>query len=282
MTETPELFSSRFFSQELLLSGEVVPVGISYEPPIVPLSYELEHHLPLLAPESYMLRGSLAEWRPFCYAYWRYLDGVGVERIHEELAAISERHGGKPLCLLDYEDVLLGHRSHRLIFARWWQERTGNPVYELTNDGQKLHYSQVHRQAKPKRPKDRDPRWREAPRFEWPLTHEEVTRWLSSRHWQQARSTENPHSYTRRDWGPERLFELVILHARECGDQEHFAGVEYTYLSAEYDGAAYKHWTMGDGLAQTVILNRKQIAQDEAAGDEPSFGGLFDQEGGIR
>jgi hypothetical protein len=260
----PEMFTARYFAHDLLASGEIIPVGISYEPPVVPLGYTVEHHVGLLAPEKHMLRGSLAEWRPFCYAFWAYLNDVGVERIRDTLDTISHRHPGKALVLLDYENMELGHRSHRAIFARWWEEKTSQPVYELTNDGQQLHYTELHKQARASRPRDHDPRWTEDPVFEWPLTDEKVTEWLAGRYWQTARSTENPHSYTHRDWGDPRMFEFVILHMREHGEQEIFGGVEYTYYLANYLGAAYKHWTMGDGLSCTVILNKKEIGQDRS------------------
>lgn len=261
--ELPKLFTARYFAHELLANTDIIPVGISYEPPVVPLDYPLEHYVGLLAPEKHMLRGSLAEWRPFCYAFWAYLDDVGVERIREELDIISEKYPGKALVLLDYEDMELGHRSHRAIFSRWWEEKTGQPVYELTTDGQRLHWLALHKQARPLRPKDHDPRWTDDPIFSWPLSHEQVTQWLAGKHWQQARSEINPHSYTRRDWGDERIFELVVLHMREHGEQELFSGVEYTYFVADYLGSSYTHWSMGDGLAATMILNRKELNQDD-------------------
>src|SRR4051794_28985337 len=119
---------ARYFAEDVLASGEIIPVGISYEPPTVPLSYPLEHRVGLLAPEKHMLRGSLAEWLPFSRVFWAYLDDVGVEKIREALTDISQRHGGKALALLDYEDLRLGHRSHRVVFAAWWEEQTGQQV----------------------------------------------------------------------------------------------------------------------------------------------------------
>ena len=38
----PRLFTARYFAQDVLSSGEVVPVRISYEAPIIPFDYPLE------------------------------------------------------------------------------------------------------------------------------------------------------------------------------------------------------------------------------------------------
>jgi len=54
-----------------------------------------------------------------------------------------------------------GHRSLRVVFAAWCEENTRQVVPELLNDGQTIHYSQLHRRTRPKRPEDsrEDRRW---------------------------------------------------------------------------------------------------------------------------
>lgn len=257
----PELYTARYFAETILTSGEVVPVRASYEPPIVPLPYDLEEGPASLLVEHWML----GEWPHLSPNYWNRLDEIGAEEISCELTAISDRHGGKPLALLDYEDLVIGDRSPRIVFAAWWEEKTGQPVYELTDEGRKLHYTELAKRTQPMKPKEwaQDRRWRgDAERLQWPLTHEQVARWIEGRYFQQARSKSNPHSYSVKYWGDARNFELIVLHIRENGRQEVFGGDTYTYLVVN----GYKYWTMGAPLPTTVILNRKVLGQDE--GDE--------------
>ena len=261
--DLPDLYTARYFAPGVLTSGEVVPVSISFEPPIVPLPYETVRGPGSVLPEFWMW----GEWRDLSRAYWRKLDGVGVDVVARELGGISESHDGRPLALLDYEDLEKGHRSHRVTFAAWWEEHTGRPVYELTKSGERLHHTELHKQVRPKRPKvwREDRRWRDVAVGGWPLSREEVAGWIGGRYWQFARTMKhNPHEYTHRSWGDERSFELVVLFIREHGEQEWYGRAEYTYLVV----GDHKYWTMGDSLPSTVILNRKRLGQDGGeAGD---------------
>jgi hypothetical protein len=187
--------------------------------------------------------------------------------------------GTSPLALLDYEDLLRGLRNHRIVFSAWWEEQTGKAVPELTNDGKKLHYSQLPRQVQPKlsKPKEDDPRFTVDKPLAWPLTHREVEEWIAGRHWQQARSRSNPHSYTLRQWGHEKTFELIVLHIREYGYEAVFAGSVYT----QYDCGDHFYWTMGNSLPTTVVLNRKPLPDskaEEAKGSQAAELELFDGE----
>ena len=115
----PELFTSRYFAEDVLSTGEVVPVRVSYEAPIIPLGYPLEETAETLLPEFAML----GEWDHLCRTYRHKLDTLGVRRIGEELSAISDRHDRRPLVLLDYEDLTRGLRNHRIVFSRWFMVR---------------------------------------------------------------------------------------------------------------------------------------------------------------
>lgn len=254
----PQLFTSRYFAEAVLSTGEVVPVRVSYEAPIVPLGYPLEETAKTLLPEYAML----GEWDHVSQTYRHKLDTLGVERIGEELSAISARHGGRPLVLLDYEDLVRGLRNHRIVFSVWWEEKTGQAVLELTNDGEKLHYSRLPRQVQPVRlkPKEDDPRFTVDKPLAWPLTHREIEEWVVGRFWQQARSRSNPHSYTLRRWGHEETFELIVLHIREYGYDAVFAGALYT----RYDCGDHFYWTMGHSLPTTVVLNRKPLPDSKS------------------
>lgn len=250
MTELPRLFTSRYFAEGLLSSGQVLPVGISFKPPAIPLAYEVVRGPTSLVPE----RHTLGEWAHLSKSYWEKLDSVGPERIGAELAAISERHGGLPLALLCWEDLTKGHLCYRVTFSCWWEQQTGRVVPELLGSGESRHYTELHARVKVKRPKAHDHRWSEDEVREWPLSHGDVAKWIAGRFWQFARTAPtNPHQYTHREWGNEEMFEKVVLHARENGRQEVYAGREYTV----FDLGPHFYWTMSDEIATTVILNRK-------------------------
>jgi hypothetical protein len=257
----PRLFTARYLAENALAGGEVVPVRVSMRPPLVPLSYKLEETAWSLVPEPWMT----GEWPWLSPTYWCHLDGQGAQKIGKELRDISERCGGKPLALLDYEDLAKGHRSLRVVFAAWWEANAGQVVPELLDDGQILHYSQLHKRTRPKRPKNprEDRRWTDDDVLGWPISHEEFERWARGRHWQFARTMpQNPHEYTHRAWGHEETFLRIVLHLREYGRQEVYGGDLYTYYVAK----GFKHWTMGTDLMSTILINRKPVGQDE--GDE--------------
>jgi hypothetical protein len=272
----PQLFTSSYFAKDILSTGQVVPVRVSYEAPIVPLGYPLEETAETLVPEFAML----SEWDHLCQTYRHKLDALGPQTIGEELSAISDRHDRRPLVLLDYEDLARGLRNHRIVFSHWWEERTGQPVFELTNDGEKVHHSQLPRQVQPKllKPKTDDSRYRSSASLTWPLTHGGVEEWLEGRYWQQARSRSNPHAYTLRRWNDERAFELVVLFIREHGYEAMFGGAQYT----QFDCGDWFYWTMGHSLPTTVVLNRKQLPDSETVeniGDVAAEPGLFNTQG---
>jgi hypothetical protein len=253
----PRLFTARYLAENALAGGEVVPVRVSMRPPLVPLSYKLEETAWSLVPEPWMA----GEWPWLSPTYWRHLDGQGVEKVVEVLSAISERHRGKDICLLDHEDVLKGHRSLRLVFAQWWEENVEQEILELLDDGQALHYSQLHERTRPMQPKDprEDRRWTDDEVLGWPISHEDFERWARGRHWQFARTRpRNPHEYTDRAWGHEETFLRVVIHLPEHGRQEFYGGDLYT----SYVANGFKHWTMGADLMSTILINRKRVGED--------------------
>ena len=77
-----------------------------------------------------------------------------------------------------------------------------------------------------------------------------------------------------------RAFEFVVLHLREHGRQEVYAGYEYTRL----DVGNHFVWTMGDSLPTTLLINRKPLGRDgtgagEAAAADGSPGLFASREG---
>ena len=104
-----------------------VPVGITVGRPRFPLSYRLAATIDELAPFGLLYQHLKTE--EFDQRYVRQLHRTGVAVIHDRLEEIAERHGG-PLVLLCFEDVHADQHCHRRTFARWWTERTGQPVPE--------------------------------------------------------------------------------------------------------------------------------------------------------
>lgn len=259
-----ELYTARYFATDLLTSGEVVPVRVSPDPPIIPLPYPLEEVAELLIPPP----GSFGDSPKLALGYWELLERIGLEKIAGELNEISARHGGKPLALVDYPDLRLGHGSHRVVVAAWLEQQTGQAVYELTGDGQKLHYTEFPEQVRPliPQPREADKRWREDAALSWPLLPGDFERWVESRYWQTARSGD--HQYTLRRWGDDLPFELCVLHIREHGYQHKFAGRWYT----QYEAGHHYYWSQGAPLASTTLINRRVLP-----GEMPAAPSLFDE-----
>ncbi len=262
--KTQELFTARYLALDARIGREVVPVRVSHGPPVAALPYEVREVARSLVPGELML----CEWTHLATSLLDRLDFLGTERVGAELAEISARHGGRPLALLDHGDLTRGVRAPRIVFAYWWEEQTGEPVPELVGDGREVHHTGVHKQAGFARPKPQvsaedDRRFARSEHVApWPLSHEDVEKWIATRYWQYARTApRNPHSYTHRRWGSHDMFLRVCEHVREQGEQEVFGRSEYTY----YRAAGRKLWTMMDVLESTIILNCKFDDPEEQA-----------------
>jgi hypothetical protein len=140
-----EIYTSRYFNYELLSSGLITPVRISMFPPLMELPYQLKYSVRALQPE----RSMIGEWPRYSNGFWRKLERVGMEAIARELAEIRRTERGRPLALLCYEDLMRGHRCHRVIFSLFWEQHAGERVHELTDEGEVLALEQLHRQTAP-------------------------------------------------------------------------------------------------------------------------------------
>jgi hypothetical protein len=120
------LFTSRYQNRGLADRLELVKVRTTVGAPRWKLPYPLER---CAAVTPYGAFGE-PDWRE---RYVARLEEIGVEEIGRQLAAISDRHGGRDLVLLCFEDVYRDgdEACHRRAFAAWWQERTGEVVDEL-------------------------------------------------------------------------------------------------------------------------------------------------------
>lgn len=150
MSSPPAMFTSRYFNYRLLTENEVVPLSISYMPPPIPLPYTVEGIVHSLRPD----REHLGEWGKFSPAYFQKLDAIGSAEIIRELADISEAHGHRPLALLSLEDPRAPHKTHRVVLQHWFELRTGYALFEVTDQGEMLHYSQLHRHVQPILPEE--------------------------------------------------------------------------------------------------------------------------------
>jgi uncharacterized protein (DUF488 family) len=101
-------------------------VGITVGKPQWPLAYTPVYLLEL-APWGLL---GIDDDGEFTRRYLERLDRVGVDRIARQLDAISRDHEGRGLVLLCYEPA--GEFCHRRVFARWWEEQTGEVIPELS------------------------------------------------------------------------------------------------------------------------------------------------------
>ncbi len=153
-TDLPELYTSRYFNEEILSSGEVVPTRISLRSPEslgIELPYPLRHGVPALAPEQKML----GEWAQLSAQMWLKLSAIGIETIARKFMEISEVEDGKPLALLCSEDVRRPTRCHRVVVSLWLEEALQRPVPELVEGGEVLTLEKLHKQTKPMFPSRR-------------------------------------------------------------------------------------------------------------------------------
>jgi hypothetical protein len=90
--------------------------------------------LPLLYPDRAWL--DLDE-RAYTRRYLAMLNRIGVAPICAAFASLGDEVEGRAVVLLCFEslspaDVKQGQFCHRRIFAKWWQDQTGEIISELT------------------------------------------------------------------------------------------------------------------------------------------------------
>lgn len=123
------LYTSRFQNPELK-SGNYTVVGIVRGLPRFKLGYERAGNIIDIAPTRELFR---VEARgEFTQPYKAHLDEVGFERISAQIQKYVDL--GKDVVLCCYEDVREPDEwCHRLVFAEWWFEKTGERIPELYN-----------------------------------------------------------------------------------------------------------------------------------------------------
>lgn len=121
------IFTSRYSNPELK-TGDYTVVGITRGAPKFPLQYQLAGNIIEFAPPGYLFneydRGR------FTPPFFRHLDKVGVPRAMQLMQRYIDL--GKPVVFCCYKDVRKpGEWCHRLVFAEWWESRTGELIEEL-------------------------------------------------------------------------------------------------------------------------------------------------------
>lgn len=123
------LYTSRFQNPELK-SGNYTVVGIVRGLPRFKLGYERAGNIMDIAPTREIFK--IEDRDEFAPPYKAHLDEVGFERISAQIQKYVEL--GKDVVLCCYEDVREPNEwCHRLIFAEWWFEKTGERIPELYN-----------------------------------------------------------------------------------------------------------------------------------------------------
>ena len=126
-----QIWTSRFQNKALAAHPELIKVDITVGQPRFRLGYTYER-LPLLAPYGALFHETDRE--RFSRAYYERLDMAGIETVLDALRAISERHSGRDLVLLCYEDLSKPDEwCHRQVAGQWLQERAGIVVAEYTS-----------------------------------------------------------------------------------------------------------------------------------------------------
>lgn len=121
------MYVSRFSNRELK-SGKYTVYGICKSMPKYPTGYWISGNLRILAPSWSLFRENDRE--RFESGYWDQLERTGLRKIKMALNSIDDE--GKDVVLCCYEDVRDPKQfCHRTVFAKWWEEKTGEAIPEL-------------------------------------------------------------------------------------------------------------------------------------------------------
>lgn len=124
------IYTSRFSNPELK-SGKYTVVGIVRGLPRFKLGYERAGNIIDIAPTKELF--NVYDRAEFTEPYKRHLDSVGIEKINAQIEKYFSL--GKDVVLCCYEDVRIpGEWCHRLVFAEWWLENTGEVIAELKDE----------------------------------------------------------------------------------------------------------------------------------------------------
>ena len=121
------IYTSRYQNHELR-SGLYTVVGITRGAPRFALGYTLAGNILDIAPPSWLFNENNRSI--FTQKYCQNIQAIGVKRLTDILTGYTQL--GKDLVLCCYEDVRKPNEwCHRLVFAEWWKEQTGEIIPEL-------------------------------------------------------------------------------------------------------------------------------------------------------
>lgn len=122
-----KLYTSRFSNKELE-TGKYTVVGVVRSMPRFPVKYRISGDITQIAPPGYLWNENNRE--RFREPYFKHLEKSGYPVIGGIIQAYLDE--GKDVVLCCYEDVRKPDEwCHRLVFAEWWYEKTGQKIEEL-------------------------------------------------------------------------------------------------------------------------------------------------------
>ena len=137
-----QIYTSRY-SNKGITNESHVPVGISAGFPRFSLGYKIATSIRNLAPSATLRK--VEDRETFEAAYRKQLEAVGVKTIRQFFDSLTTE--GKSIVLLCFEDVRKEENwCHRIIFARWWKEKTGETIEELP-DVSEIRYTPAEKKA---------------------------------------------------------------------------------------------------------------------------------------
>lgn len=130
------IWTSRFSNPELQ-TGNYTVLGIVRGLPRFKLKYQLDGNIIQIAPPRYLFHEENRE--VFTKQYFQYMNSQGIEKI--ELLLDIYKSNGKDIVLCCYEDVRIPDEwCHRLVFAEWYEEKTGGIKIEELSDPSAIKY----------------------------------------------------------------------------------------------------------------------------------------------
>ncbi len=130
------IWTSRFSNPELQ-TGNYTVLGIVRGLPRFKLKYQLGGNIIQIAPPRYLFHEENRE--VFTKQYFQYMNSQGIEKI--ELLLDIYKSNGKDIVLCCYEDVRIPDEwCHRLVFAEWYEEKTGGIKIEELSDPSAIKY----------------------------------------------------------------------------------------------------------------------------------------------
>lgn len=121
------LYTSYYAKKDKIDTDNYAYVSISVGTPKWSLPYPLEHCYVL---KPFSIFGKYDNMIDYEREYRKCLDKIGVQKINFALNQIKQKTGKENLILLCYEKDK--NECHRWTFAKWWMEKTGEIVEEIS------------------------------------------------------------------------------------------------------------------------------------------------------